>query len=506
MNKKFLIYLVAAFLTVTAAVSCNSTDELETEPNVASSNVAITAFSLSNTKALANLDSIHFTIDIDKAIIYNADSLPKGTDITKLLVSLTSSSSNVEFNVKNGTRLSADTTFTYSSSDSIDFSGDVHITVLADDEVTKRIYTVKVNVHNSLPDTLCWDRLARRDLPSLGFSVVEQRTVKYKNRAYCLMNEGDGYVLSYIGNPADNVWTKQEVTFPFTPDVRSLTATDDAAYILDTDGMLYYSYDLTSWTSCGTEWKAVSGAYGDKLLGVADVDGVAMHVAYPSFDGFTAQPLSKGFPVTETSDMLMIDSEWNINPVGLIVGGTDIDGNVTGESWGFDGRVWGKLSEFAIPPHSGMSLVEYTTFDVASNWKVTEYPTLIAFGGKLPDGTCDNTLYISRDNGVKWVKGDSLLQLPDYIEKVACADALVFSSRLSVDSRAAADVWTSLPTPKIPVWSTMLTASGASRATEAVTEWDCPYIYVFGGNNSTGVLCNNIWRGVINRLTFKPLY
>ena len=107
---------------------------------------------------------------------------------------------------------------------------------------------------------------------------------------------------------------------------------------------------------------------------------------------------------------------------------------------------------------------------------------------------------------MNWNRGDSLLQLPDYIEKVANADAVVFTSRLSVDSRSAADEWTYMPSVKLPAWYHIVTGVPASRATQPVTEWDCPYIYVFGGVTPTGGLSNNIWRGVINRLSFKPLY
>ena len=184
MNRKFLIYAFAAFVIASMAVSCNSDDDYETEEYVPSSNVAITSFSFgANSKILANLDSVHFTIDLERALIYNADSLPKGTDVSRMLVNLQSGGANVEVNVKNGTRISADTTFTYSNADSIDFTGDVHIIVTAADEVTKRTYTVKVNVHEMLPDSLCWNRLARRDLPSIGGRVLEQRTVKYQGKA-----------------------------------------------------------------------------------------------------------------------------------------------------------------------------------------------------------------------------------------------------------------------------------------------------------------------------------
>ena len=36
-------------------------------------------------------------------------------------------------------------------------------------------------------------------------------------------------------------------------------------------------------------------------------------------------------------------------------------------------------------------------------------------------------------------------------------------------------------------------------------DWDCPYIYVFGGYGNNSMVQNSIWKGVVNRLTFKPI-
>jgi hypothetical protein len=59
-----------------------------------------------------------------------------------------------------------------------------------------------------------------------------------------------------------------------------------------------------------------------------------------------------------------------------------------------------------------------------------------------------------------------------------------------------------LPARKLPVWF-MIAAPVASRSIP--TTWDCPYIYLFGGENASGGLMKYIWKGAINRLTFKPL-
>ena len=60
-----------------------------------------------------------------------------------------------------------------------------------------------------------------------------------------------------------------------------------------------------------------------------------------------------------------------------------------------------------------------------------------------------------------------------------------------------------MASPAIPAWLTPVT--DGSRAVTPVTTWECPYIYLYGGDNASGSLNPQVWRGVINRLTFKPL-
>lgn len=508
MNRKILIYLFAGFVMMSIAVSCVKGTDTDSESYTVSTNVAITSFSLQeDDDVLENLDSVHFSIDLDKGLIFNADSLPKGTDVSALLVDLEYSSAySVQWEIKNGTKFKNDTTFDYSSEDSVDFTGDVKLTIVAADNVTKKTYDVKVNVHKVVSDSMVWDKLARRDLPSLSGTVSEQRSVKYDNKIYCLMVDKGRYVLATGDSPSTRNWTKSELTFTFNPDVRSLTATGNALYMLDADnGTLYTSTDFSTWTSCGVTWKAISGAYLNNLLGVSEDGGVLKHTAYPAISGFTEYTIEDGFPIAETSDMYTYTSKWHTQAVSLMIGGKDASGNVTGDAWGFDGTTWGKVSNFGVTPHTGMSLVPYFTFETSSSWKVTEYSTWVAFNGKLADGTMDNTVYISRDNGVTWNRGDSLIQLPSYIDKVMCSDALLFTEELEVETRSS-NAWTYMPVLAIPVWMRVESPSMMTRTATAVTKWDCPYIYIIGGHCANGEVSNNIWRGVLNRLTFSPIY
>ena len=77
-----LIAAVAAGLT-----SCNTDSYYYTEANY--TGAPVTSFSLkSNKDVLANLDSVFFSIDLVNGRIFNAEPLPKGTDITKLPVTV----------------------------------------------------------------------------------------------------------------------------------------------------------------------------------------------------------------------------------------------------------------------------------------------------------------------------------------------------------------------------------------------------------------------------------
>ncbi len=89
--------------------------------------------------------------------------------------------------------------------------------------------------------------------------------------------------------------------------------------------------------------------------------------------------------------------------------------------------------------------------------------------------------------------------LPDEITPASGRQAFVAPHKFS--SRGA-DNWKMLPQRRLPHW---LSYEAGGRAVTPITEWDCPFIYLFGGYDEQGVLVGNIWRGAINRLIFKPL-
>ena len=164
MRKLIPIYAILTALTLIVSASCNSSGNGDNEPTVVSANTLVSNFRLQkNDSVMTLLDSIPFTIDVNRRLIYNPDSLPKGTDITRLVasISLASSTSVGEISISGATTMK-DTTYTYNASatDSIDFTGRVTLTVKAADGISTKQYLLQVNVHNLESDSLYWNKMS----------------------------------------------------------------------------------------------------------------------------------------------------------------------------------------------------------------------------------------------------------------------------------------------------------------------------------------------------------
>lgn len=499
MNRHFPLYIMVFLLLATTVASCNKKDEptTSTESNYSSysySTTLVSAFSLkANTKIAVGLDSVTFAIDQERGLIYNADSLPYGTRVTALCVNVTSASTvaSRQFIVKNGT-VQKDTIITYrsGSNDSIDFSGDVTLRVTSRDGVNTRDYKVKVNVHQQMPDLIVWDQSRRRDLPNVSSTLRASKTVMLNGSFMCLVDDNGSYVLSTTDDPMTGSWSKKAITFPFVPQVKSFTASVQGLYILDETGELYSSADMgTSWSHCGVSWNAIVGAYDDRILGVKN-DGTSwVHDEYPARDGFVSQKLDSNFPVSGMSQLVMAANEWTAKQQAMCMGGVLASGALTNAVWGYDGERWGMVSNASgvLPAMSDATLFSYYTY-LRSTTSATynKRVTWMVVGGKLADGTLNTTTYISRNQGINWSKGEETVLLPASIPAFSGAQVIVFDRTLGAGA------------PR-------LNSYDPGQVTP-VTQWDCSYIYLFGGYAANGTALGSVWEGVLQRLTFKPVF
>ncbi len=490
----FVLAMAAMLLSLSTLVSCKEKDkEDNTVYNYSESTqtTLVKGFALqADANVLASLDSVHFTIDYDNGLIYNADSLPVGTDIRALKVKIDflNTVHSAEFLITGATQQS-DTIINYSTSStkSIDFTGNTILKVISADQTQEKDYTVKVLVHKVNPDSLVWPQPWRRDLTGYSPNVVGHKAVKHGEVYRIMTYDGSESVLWTATSPNQGIWDKQVLDLPFTPNVPSLIAADELLYMLGTDGTLYSSPDGIAWSSAGVKWYSLIGAYGDRVLGIVGGAEGYYHDEYPHTDGFEVSAAEDDFPVSHSSNLVQIDNQWSMSPQAIIVGGLDRNGRVLNDVWGYDGLRWGKInnSQSSVPAVTDATLFLYYTFKALSGVRhYAQQATWYLMGGKQANGELNSTIYLSNTQGVTWIKGDSTIAQPSHMPKFYGAQAFVDTETLTASGAAA------MP----------------RRIQSPVISWECPYIYLFGGYNDQGALLPYMWRGVYNRLYFYPVY
>lgn len=500
MKRYLSIYLMIAMAVAMCLQSCSKEESSSNTVTVEDYDVSSTAstlvskFSLkANSKILNNLDSVKFTIDQDRAIIYNADSLPKGTRVNALLVefSCASNVSSREFVIKNGTKL-GDTTIVYNSTknDSIDFSGDVTLRITSADKLHVRDYKVQLNVHKQDVDTIVWNLSGRRDLPNVTSTLNASKTVVQEDLFLCLVDNNGTYVLSSSEDPHAGTWNYTVLSLPFIPNVKSLVATTDALYILDENGELYKSIDTgESWTDCGVAWRTLIGGYANRVLGVRNDGGAFMYDEYPQRTDFIPTEVDNDFPIEDMSPLVMASNEWTSNQQAMFMGGKKQNGSLSNVVWGYDGWLWAPLSsesQQVLPALSEAALFPYYTMVASTGVSMEKRVTWMIMGGRLSSGQLNTVSYISRNQCINWSKGETSIQQPAHMPAFYGAQVYPYSRTCSAGSTPMRSYNPGYVTP--------------------LTEWDCIYLYLFGGYNANGDALNNVWEGVLSGLTYKPVF
>lgn len=501
MTNRWPIYILIVVM-LTTIVGCNDDNSIYSDNSYKS--VAIKSFNLQkDDSVLVNLDSVFFSIDLVERRIFNADSLPKGTAIDRLMVKVGADlTRNVEIIQPRGNGLS-DTIINLVSNpnDSIDFShGPVTLRVTSYDGEFTANYEIKVNVHQTEPDTLCWSNVARREVPTTLSTVTASRMVKQGETVVVVATDGTSYTIATTKDPSVDDWQIASVTMPSGTDVSTFTATEDALYVLASN-LLYQSVDMgETWNSTGVAMTWIYGVSNGDIVGCNLAEGIS--VGYPS--GVTAA-IPAEMPVSGTSVMESFGSSWSVTDFSVFVGGVLADGTRTAASWGWDGTKWACINKNThMAGAEGMTMFSYKYFSVNRNtWRVVEQEALYLIGGKTAEGYT-NKVYLSTDRGYSWKLAGEMLQLPSFMPSMAGASAVVCSSRMTTGGTRAMDVWQPMPVD-LPAWYT-LEVLPQTRVSESITEWDCPYIYLTGGKTDGDRAMTQMWRGVINRLRFNPRY
>lgn len=265
MNLKKKISTFASLVLLLGLYSCNSNDsniDIESLGNngqISQFAVAATPYNAADSITFPSLKTTFFTVLSNSASnyqIFNLDSLPPRTNLTKkMMVTLSyiGSPSGIELIYLNQQR--EDSVATWNTSDSVSFIFDdvnkqfyPNFNVISANAQTKRRYTVDFRVHNVQPDSIIWERPKASNtvfiLPQSGKSKVicDADTTTF----YALMQ--NDYNTSFAVSPiSDPAWVSYNLNLPTNLIVNSLILRDATFSVLANDGKVYqfFANDLT---------------------------------------------------------------------------------------------------------------------------------------------------------------------------------------------------------------------------------------------------------------------
>ena len=437
--RRIIAPFLIIFFVATSLTSCLKGDD----DNVTYySDTAISSFSVNNivvektTQSSKGTDSTYtvsqsassytFNIDQEKREIYNPDSLPYGTNGTKVLVSVITVNNGVA-GLKDlvGTGVS-----TISEKDSLDFSVPRTIVVRSSDGKYSREYTVKVNIHKQKGEDFSWTLLGTSAQMN-SFEAIRAFAIGDKVVAF----GSDGTNTTAVKTSVSDGSAWETVTFSFSDQLpadmyQQIVKKGDHLYMI-LNGKLLSSADGSEWSEEGsTDMKQLVAASSDKLYAY-DNSGVIQS----SNDGasWTADGIDSDASLLPTTDInyscSVLRTNKDVERV-ILLGNRDVSTYEADTT----AVIWSKLDD------TGSYAVNlpwaYYTFDIKSryilprlaNMSLTTYGDyMLALGGK-GIGKCTkqaySQIYSSIDGGLTW-RDEAAFQLPSGINKSAKSMAMV---------------------------------------------------------------------------------
>lgn len=255
MRLRVLNILISAFVTTCIITSCLDTDVVEYEY---SSNASITSFSIADqivtyypgktesgedTTLSVSIQGSDYPFVIDQTLgrIYNQDSLPVGTDVSKVVVSITADSY--------GIFIAAENDSLWEETDSLDFRNPIHFKVISETGVFGRPYKAEINVHKQDPDSLVWNKVSS----NLSTNIQAQKAVYTNNNIYVFAEQENQVAMTMTNASDGKTWTAlEEIDIPAKADYTSAIAWNNKLYIL-ADNELYTSENGLNWTKANTQ-------------------------------------------------------------------------------------------------------------------------------------------------------------------------------------------------------------------------------------------------------------
>lgn len=400
--------------------------------------------------------------------IFNTDSLPAGTDIRKVVTSVSSKNSSIVTLLrlkKNAT--DKDTVDYYSSSDSIDFSTPREFRVFSTDGTYYRRYQVTLNVHKELPDSFAWHRQSMENIISAETNVKAAKTITSGDKIYTIFSNGSNscFIDKSISNDADK-WhvTGSNINMVFGPEAYKNVAVMDGWIYLLNDNTLFKAQDAHTWQVVAEgldNIKQLIGSANGELYALTS-NGFAS-----SKDGKDWQEAAVGNNVemlpTENINVMELPSKTNSDVKRIIIIGSNPNNEGNAVVWGklidssettapYSWSLYEGVYKFGLPDMKGLSVMYYDG-------------KLFAVGGEGQNGSnakAYEKIYCSTDQALTWHES-SEFTLPNRFAKDTDAAAV------NMVTDKYKHVWF-INTPKACVWKMRINRLGWKEEQKSFNE------------------------------------
>jgi hypothetical protein len=393
------------FLAMTGTMtSCLSSDDDSTGTDTCS----ITAFTLGNMKRTIYVaqddgtekdsvitigaSSYTMTIDDDNYTIQNADSLPYGSKVSAVLVTITYDGYLAGYREANN----EDATWNaYSSTDSIDFTKPQEFWVYSTDGTNVAKYTVTLNVHQQRSELFTWNALS----PNVDLTRLSNTRLAAKDGTLYIWGEQDGTTRLYTTEDGSN-YSGKGVISENDLQFNTLQQKDGIFYVNNSEGDILES-------SNGITWSATTLGNGYTLVaaGTQSLYAVKDQQLYQLTDSWTAASLDTLGTVLPTQDFAAavnpLATNNNLERITLI--GTQ------GANNGYAPETW-----YTVTSNQKVTPTRWNHIPAVSGYQYPDWENIatfayndeiIAFGNSSRSGNISEDMahiYISKDNGITW--------------------------------------------------------------------------------------------------------
>lgn len=363
-----------------------------------------------------------FSIDHVKGEIFNPDSMPAGTDASKMLCSFNTKNNGVVFisNILN------DSVKFLVTTDSTDFRVPRYLHVYSSDNSVSRKYRVTVNIHKDRPNVFRWTRKADNGVFALFKGM---RALVLGDRIMVLGSDGNATAVYSTGLTDGDTWTPTGAVLG--ADVyNNVAVRGDSLFVLD-GGMLRVSADggetfadiasaagITRLLGCSTAELYAFGGDGSIMVSsdggrtwahdAEDTDNGAGQLTTPSQDiAYSCTP----FAYSDSTDYVVVAgnrpaADYPDDSRAVVI--RKIAEHAGGSRPGRWISLCDNASYYGLPRLSGLNVIGYDGNLLA-----------VGLGGI---GACTeeplSRIYESRDGGITW-KAGTTYTMPDGIDTAA---------------------------------------------------------------------------------------